>query len=86
MLFRSLYEYLGIEQKEDIPDAFIRLAYSSIADVVIIQMQDLLKLGNETRMNRPSTVGTNWKWRLGNEVLSDDRRIWLRTLSTLYRR
>ena len=81
-----LYEYLGIEQKEDIPDAFIRLAYSSIADVVIIQMQDLLKLGNETRMNRPSTVGTNWKWRLGNEVLSDDRRIWLRTLSTLYRR
>ncbi len=81
-----LYEYLGIEQKEDIPDAFIRLAYSSIADVVILQMQDLLKLGNETRMNRPSTIGTNWRWRLGNEVLSDDRRIWLRTLSTIYRR
>lgn len=81
-----LYEYLGVSSKEEIPDALIRLAYSSIADVVIIQMQDILKLGNETRMNQPATVGVNWRWRVGSEKLSDERRSWLRTLSAIYRR
>ena len=40
-----LYEYLNIHYKEEIPDALIRAAYASIADVAIIQMQDLMKLG-----------------------------------------
>lgn len=81
-----LYEYLGIDAKEDIPDAIIRLAYSSIADIVIMQMQDILKLGNEARMNLPSTIGQNWRWRFTREGLSEERRTWLRTLSTIYRR
>ncbi len=81
-----LYEYLNINSKEELPDAFIRLAYSSIADVVIFQMQDILKLGNEARMNLPSTVGTNWRWRVGEETLSEERRVWIRTMATIYRR
>lgn len=81
-----LYEYLGIEAKEEIPDAIIRLAYSSIADIVIMQMQDILKLGNEARMNLPSTIGQNWRWRFTREGLSEERRTWLRTLSAIYRR
>lgn len=81
-----LYEYLGIHSKEEIPDALIRLAYSSIADVVIIQMQDILKLGNEARMNLPSTVGENWRWRFKKDGLTEERRAWLRTLATIYRR
>lgn len=81
-----LYEYLNIKSKEEIPDALIRTAYASIADVAIIQMQDLLKLGNEARMNAPSTVGNNWRWRIGNDTLSEERRAWIRTLATVYRR
>lgn len=81
-----LYEYLNIRYKEEIPDALIRLAYSSIADVAIIQMQDLLKLGNEARMNAPSTVGHNWRWRIGTDALSEERKAWIRTLATVYRR
>lgn len=81
-----LYEYLNIRSKEEIPDALIRTAYSSIADVVIIQMQDLMKLGNEARMNAPSTVGRNWRWRIGKDTLSEERRAWIRTLATVYRR
>lgn len=81
-----LYEYLNISSKEELPDAFIRLAYSSIADVVILQMQDILKLGNEARMNLPSTVGRNWRWRLGEDTLSEERRAWIRTMATIYRR
>lgn len=81
-----LYRYLNISSKEEIPDALIRLAYASIADVVIFQMQDLLKLGNETRMNLPSTIGTNWRWRLGSRKLSRSRKNWLKTLVMIYRR
>ena len=81
-----LYEYLNIHYKEEIPDALIRAAYASIADVAIIQMQDLMKLGNEARMNAPSTVGRNWRWRIGKDTLSEERRAWIRTLATIYRR
>lgn len=81
-----LYEYLGISTKEQIPDVVIRLAYSSIADIVIIQMQDILKLGNEARMNLPSTVGKNWRWRFKKDGLTEERRSWIRTLATVYRR
>ncbi|MCI6715432.1 MAG: 4-alpha-glucanotransferase [Lachnospiraceae bacterium] len=81
-----LYSYLDIDRKEQIPDALIRAAYSSIADVVILQMQDVLQLGNEARMNQPSTVGANWKWRILEDTLPEERRNWIRTQTALFRR
>ena len=42
----------------------IRLAFSSPAQVAMIQLQDLLGLGEEARMNTPGRVGGNWSWRL----------------------
>lgn len=81
-----LYEYLGIKSKEEIPDALIRLAYSSVANVVIFQMQDILHLGNEARMNLPSTIGTNWRWRFEKEELTDERKSFIRTMATIYNR
>lgn len=81
-----LYEYLNIDNQEQIPDALIRCAYASTADIAIIQMQDLLKLGNEARMNAPSTVGNNWRWRLTQEPLAENRRAWVRNLAAVYRR
>lgn len=81
-----LYEYLQIERKEEIPDAVIRAGYSSVADIAIMQMQDLLKLGNEARMNLPSTVGINWRWRTLRDSLDEERRAWIRTMTLLYRR
>ncbi len=81
-----LYDYLQISSKEEIVDAMIRLAYSSIADVAIFQMQDILKLGNEARMNFPSTVGTNWRWRMKKNALSEKRKEFLRNLTVIYNR
>ncbi len=81
-----LYEYLNIHTVADIPDALIRAAYQSTADLAIIQMQDVLKLGNEARMNEPGTVGANWRWRLHEEQLDEARRTWLRNLAAVYRR
>ena len=81
-----LYEYLNIRCKEEIPDAFIRLAYSSVADVAIFQMQDIMKLGNETRMNFPGTIGQNWRWRIPQNPLDEGRRAWLRNLARTFGR
>jgi 4-alpha-glucanotransferase len=44
--------------------ALIRLLFSSPADVAMTQLQDVLGLGSEARMNIPGTRGKSWKWRL----------------------
>lgn len=56
-------DYLGLNEREGEGWGMMRGIWSSVADTAIVQMQDVLCLGGETRMNVPSTVGTNWKWR-----------------------
>lgn len=51
---------------------FIRLAMMSCANTCIIPAQDYLGLDSEARMNYPSTTGTNWRWRMGKEMLSKE--------------
>lgn len=61
---KFICKYFNSESLDTLPDLIMRALYASIADVVIVQMQDLLKLDNSARMNYPSTIGGNWKWRL----------------------
>lgn len=50
---------------EELAQKLINVALSSPADTCIIPIQDYLGLGNEGRINTPSTIGKqNWKWRL----------------------
>ena len=56
-------EYLRMDEEEGANWGMMRGIWSSAADTAIVQMQDLLGLGAEARMNEPSTVGKNWKWR-----------------------
>ena len=56
--------------RDEIKWDFIRLAMLSVADTCIVPMQDYLGLGQEARMNFPSTTGNNWKWRVGKEDLT----------------
>lgn len=51
-------------RKEDMPWDFIRLSMASVAELAITPIQEFLCLGGEARINRPSTLGINWKWRL----------------------
>ena len=48
------------------------MALASVSDTAIVPMQDYLELGGEARMNMPSTLGTNWKWRLVSEQINDE--------------
>lgn len=65
------YMDIDISKEEDINWKFIRLALSSVANLAVIPMQDYLGLGNEARINKPSTVGFNWKWRLLEDEFTD---------------
>ena len=56
--------YLHIRSNKDIQWEFIRAAMASVSDTCIIPMQDYLGLGAEARINIPSTLGLNWKWRM----------------------
>lgn len=55
---------------EEMPLEFIRLALASVADLSVIPIQDYLGLGSEARINTPSTLGENWKWRLQSGQLT----------------
>lgn len=80
-------KYLNVKKDTDIPWALIRLCWSSVCDTAIAQMQDLLELDSSARMNTPSTVGTNWKWRLeSDDLLSDKLSEKLADLTELYGR
>ena len=49
---------------------FVRMAMMSSADTCIIPLQDYLGLGQEARINKPSTLGGNWVWRMDEGMLS----------------
>jgi 4-alpha-glucanotransferase len=49
---------------DTVSEKMMLLAMSSIADTVVLPMQDVLGLGSETRMNCPGTAENNWEWRL----------------------
>jgi 4-alpha-glucanotransferase len=46
--------------------SLIRLAHASPARVAMVQMQDVLGLGSEARMNTPGRAAGAWRWQLGN--------------------
>jgi 4-alpha-glucanotransferase len=62
---KRVFRYVGRRvSSREIHWEFIRLAMMSVADMVIIPLQDVLGLGEEARMNLPATVKGNWEWRL----------------------
>ena len=60
--------------------------WGSVADLTVVQMQDVLGLGSEARMNTPSTLGKNWKWRMKPGALTHALAEKLREITDLYGR
>ncbi len=71
---------------EDISWDMIRLAWSSIADLAITPLQDILSLDSNSRMNIPGVVGGNWVWRFLPEQLNEFITDRLGNLTELYGR
>jgi len=84
---QALFAYLGKKTTSgNVPQVFMRMAMMSVADTVIIPMQDVLGLGGEARMNRPASIGGNWQWRLTNKYLKPSVADKLRIMTETYGR
>ncbi len=80
--------YAKIEEEDDEKIAWklISMAMSTRANLCVIPMQDYLGLGSKARMNTPSTLGENWKWRLTENEFTDALCKKIRELTREYQR
>ncbi len=62
--------YMNLTEEEGLNWGIIRTLYGTKAKSTIIQLQDILGLDNSSRMNLPSTIGTNWRWRVKKEYFT----------------
>lgn len=83
---RFMKKYLHCKKDNKLCREVIRAGMASVADTVIIPMQDWLELDNEARINVPSTLGSNWKWRMNPEALTDKLAKRIYKLTKLYGR
>jgi 4-alpha-glucanotransferase len=67
-------------------DSLIKATLLSVSDTAIIPMQDYLNLGEEGRMNHPSTLGNNWRWRVIAADFTDALKNKIRRFTELYGR
>jgi 4-alpha-glucanotransferase len=54
----------------DISWSFIQAVMTSVADVAIIPLQDILDLGSSARMNIPGRAKGNWSWRYERKAIT----------------
>ncbi len=78
--------YMGIREEEGLNWGLIRGALRSVAKLAVFQMQDLLGLDNDARMNNPGTLGGNWCWRMKEGDASEEIAQKLRELCRIYGR
>ena len=80
------YDYLDTRDKKKMVDQVFRAAYSSVAVLTVFAVQDILKLGNWARMNLPSSMGNNWKWRMQKGQLGQHELECMRYLASVFDR
>ena len=64
--------YFGITDRADGHWAMLKVLWSTVSELTVVQAQDLFGLGSESRMNRPSTLGGNWCWRAEPGMFTDE--------------
>ena len=79
-------KYLHCKKDKKLCREMIRAGMASVADMCIIPMQDWLELDNHSRINIPSTLGENWKWRMDPAALTEQLAEQIRKLTKLYGR
>ncbi|MDR1701130.1 MAG: 4-alpha-glucanotransferase [Lachnoclostridium sp.] len=72
---KVVLKYMDRKEETD-PDKLawhlICMAMQSVADLCMIPAWDYLLLGNEARMNKPSTLGDNWKWKMSKDAFTPE--------------
>ena len=81
-------EYIGAgyTPEGEIHWDLVRAALGSVADLAVIPVQDYLGYDTSARINEPSTLGKNWRWRMSREDLNEDTVKRCRRLAGIYGR
>ncbi len=80
-----MHDYFCLNEK-DPAWSFIRLAWSTVSDIAIAPMQDILRQGEEARMNFPGKAPGYWKWRYSKHQLTKEHAKGLLKLTKTYGR
>ena len=84
--FRYAKEYMNISDEEGWCWGMIRTGMACGSELFVVQMQDLLELEGDARMNTPGTLGGNWQWRMLPGAADKALAKRLQALTKLYRR
>lgn len=79
-------KYLRLETYDKYTEGFIRAVIGSPSDLAIIPIQDWLDFGRWARINTPSTVDINWKFRLLQGELSFELEKYISEITGIYGR
>ncbi len=83
-------QYLGYASPDEVTEVnwvLIETALKSVADLAIVPLQDLLGLDGSARMNDPSKIPNNWRWRYdSSDLLTDEVSDRLRHLTSTHSR
>ncbi len=79
-------ENMSEVESEEINWKCIEAIWSSNAVISIVQMQDLIGLGSEARMNFPSVPRGNWKWRVRKEEMNRETVLRLKKITLKFNR
>ena len=82
---KHMNEYFHVDKK-DPAWSYVKLAWSTVADVALAPLQDILRLDTEARMNFPGTASGNWKWRFTKNMLTVQKSEELLRLTRLFGR
>ena len=89
-------QYVNFDGKDDnwdeygpnsgVTHAFLRTLWESSSNLVIVQLQDLMGYGSDSRMNLPASVGNNWSFRIAEDALNELNTDWLKFFNMTYQR
>ena len=80
---QMILDYFDAPPDTPLCPLLVRAAFMSVARLAVFPLQDIYALGSEARMNEPSTLGGNWTWRMGADLLDAGTAARLRRLSAL---
>lgn len=82
---QHVLDYLNCSEN-DVCWTLIRAVWSSVANIAIVPLQDLLELGEEGRMNTPGATANNWLWRFREDSLTNKLAEKMKKITTIYDR
>ena len=83
---RYAQEYMHIGQYETWCQALLRTGMATSSKLFVMQMQDILELGEDSRINTPGVLGGNWQWRILPDAANAKLARRLHKLTETYRR